>query len=344
MIVKDGLEFHAAELRKMPGIEGWLPARVPEKIANRINTRGKFIATDTAATEIRFVTEAPVLRLSLSALKPEFGPDQLEIRIFYGDFQFQSCWLEPGRVTTVQFNPPGILRNGIREEFLRRGPGIGFAPNVCRVLSQRGGLIYCGIETFGYALRPPERSEKPEKTCLFYGSSITNSTLDGYPSVACGRLGTDLINLGLSGSCHIEPVLADWMASLENWDLAVFELGINMLAESFSPEEFRFRTDHLLDAFTSRHPEKDLVLITVLPSYFRNAFRREPLEKDLDGAFCGILRELYIKYRQRGKLHLLEGDALLDDPRLLGADFLHPKNPGHAVMGLKLAEKLKTLL
>ena len=345
MIIKDGLEFHAAELREMKGISGWLPARIPARISERLNARGRYVAMDSVTTEIRFVTDARFIRLTLSAVKPEFGLDLLEVRIFFGNFQYQVHWLKPGVVTTVMFTPPPVLAE-IKDEYLRKGPGIGFAPNVCRVIPQRGGLIYCGIETFGCAVRPPEPAEKPARTCLFYGSSITNSTLDGFPSIVGQRLGMDIINLGMSGSCHVEPELSDWMAGLDGWDLAVFELGINALG-AMDGAEFRARADHLLDVFTARHPEKPLVLITILPNCFRTAFLKAPkdeVREERDGVFCSVLRELYEKYRSKGRLYLLEGSELLDDLGGLGADFVHPKNFGHAVIGLNLAKKLKALI
>ena len=342
MIIKDNLEFHAAELRKMPGFDGWLPARIPDAVAGKLNSRAQFIAADTVTAEIRFVTDAQNIRLTLSAIKPEFGLELLEVRIFFGNFLYQTHWLKPGVTSTVMFSPPPVLPR-IKDEYLRKGPGIGFAPNVCRVVSQRGSLIYCAIETFGHAVRPPEASEKPAKTCLFYGSSITNSTLDGFPSVVGQRLGIDIINLGLSGACHVEPELSDWMASLDGWDLAVFELGINALGSLVS-EEFRSRVDHLLEEFTARHPEKPLVLLTIFPSRYRPAFLKDPGDENRDTVFCDILRELYGKYRDRGRLHLVEGSEILDDCCALGADWVHPKNYGHALMGLNLAEKLKALL
>ncbi len=342
MIIKDNLEFHAAELRKMPGFDGWLPARIPDAVAASLNSRAQFIAADTVTAEIRFVTDAKNIRLTLSAIKPEFGLDQLEVRIFFGNFLYQTHWLKPGEISTVMFSPPPVLPR-IKDEYLRKGPGIGFAPNVCRVVSQRGSLIYCGIETFGHDVRPPEASEKPAKTCLFYGSSITNSTLDGFPSVVGQRLGVDIINLGLSGACHVEPELADWMAALDGWDLAVFELGINVLTV-LTCDEFRSRVDHLLEVFTARHPEKPLVLLTIFPSWYRPAFQKDPGDENRDTVFCDILRELYGKYRTKGNLHLVEGSDILNDCCALGADWVHPKNYGHALMGLNLAEKLKALL
>ena len=342
MIIKDNLEFHAAELRKTPGIDGWLLARIPAETANQLNERGRFVSVNSVTSEIRFVTDAANIRLTLSSLKPEFGLDQQEIRIFYGDFNYQSYWLKPGEITTLMFSPPANLKN-IRSEYLRRGPGIGFSPDVCRVVSNSGGLIYCGIETFGHEIRPPKEEEKPAKTCLFYGSSITNSTLDGYPSFTCHRLGLDCVNIGLSGACQVEKPLTDWMAARDDWDIAVFELGINALF-SLTPEEFRDRVDYLLNAFTKRHPEKPMVLITIYPSYQRSARNITPIEDDRDTVFCNILRELYAKYRDCANLHLVEGEDIVDDTNLLGGDYLHPKPFGHAIMGMNLVERLKPLL
>ena len=105
MIVKDNLEFHAAELRDMPGICGQLPVRIPAKIGDRLSPRGTFIAMDTVTTEIRFVTDAPNVDISLSAIKPEFGLDLLEVRIFFGNFEYQSVYLKPGVVTTCRITP-----------------------------------------------------------------------------------------------------------------------------------------------------------------------------------------------------------------------------------------------
>ena len=128
MIIRDGIEFHAAELRKMPGFDGWLPARTPDALAGKLNRRGQFIAADTVAAELRFVTDAQNIRLTLSAIKPEFGLDLLEIRIFFGNFLCQTHWLKPGEISTVMISPPAVFSK-LKDECLRKGPGIGFAPN-----------------------------------------------------------------------------------------------------------------------------------------------------------------------------------------------------------------------
>lgn len=338
MIIKDNLEFHAAELKQVPGINGVLLSRVPEAIGSTLNERARFVVMDSVATEIRFVTDAPNVRLSLSALKPEVGHDFLEIRVYFGNFESQMLLLKPGTVTAVMLNPPAAL-NGIKEEYLRKDARTGFAPNVWRIVPSRGGLIYCGIETFGHGVRPPKPEEKPAKTCLCYGSSITNSTFDGYPTVMGKCLGVDIINLGLSGACACEPNLADWMASRTDWDLATLELGINMLG--YTPEEFEKRVDYLLNAFVSRNPAKPLFLITIYPSNARFKFRRNTEGEDRDKAFCNILRKLYSKYAERGTLYLIEGEDILTDLTGLSADFLHPRTYGHALMGFRLAEKIR---
>ena len=343
MIIRDNLEFHAGELREAPGFRGALLARIPAEIANRLYQRGKFIAAESVSTEIRFVTDARVVEITLAAVKPEFGPELLEVRVFFGNFEIPaSFWLKPGTVTTLRLTPQNLAIRKIKPEFLRKGPGIGFAPEVIRITPQRGGLIYCGINTFGAAVRPPRPEEKPAKTCLFYGSSITNSNLEGFPIVAGKALGIDVINLGLSGSCLVEPELADWMADREDWDLAVIELGIN--AMGLPTEEFRRRADHLLDVFTARHPQKPIALLTIFPSVARSLYSIEPKEEDKDAAFCEVLRELYARYAKKGNLHLIEGKDILTDLNGLGADFLHPKTYGHAVMGLNLARLLAPLV
>ena len=141
MIIKDGLEFHAAELREMKGVSGWLPARIPARISERLNARGRYVAMDSVTTEIRFVTDARFIRLTLSAVKPEFGLDLLEVKVFYGNFEIPGVFLKPGVVTTFRLNPEGVAIRKIKSEYLRKGPGIGFAPNVIRLVPQRGGLI-----------------------------------------------------------------------------------------------------------------------------------------------------------------------------------------------------------
>jgi len=45
------------------------------------------------------------------------------------------------------------------------------------------------------------------------------------------------INLGLSGSCHIEKEMADYISQLDGWDIATFELGVSMRA-AFEVDEF----------------------------------------------------------------------------------------------------------
>jgi len=341
MIIKDNLEFHAGELQDMPGIQGKLLARIPAEIGNKLSQRGKFVAMDSVTTEIRFVTDAPVLDITLCAIKPEFGLDLLEVRIFYGNFECMSVWLKPGIVTPIRLTPQDAAIRKIKDEYLRKGPGIGFSPNVIRLVSPRGGMIYCGINTFGSAVRPPTPDEKPSKTCLFYGSSITNSRLDGFPSVVGKVLGVDIINLGLCGACQIEHELADWMAARDDWDVAVLELGINSLW--MKPEEFSGRVDYLLNAFVTRHPEKPLALLTIFPSSSRFEFLKEPNGEDNESRFCEILRELHAKYAEKNNVSLIEGKDILTDLNGLGGDFLHPKIYGHAVMGLNLAKKLAPL-
>ena len=85
-------------------------------------------------------------------------------------------------------------------------------------------------------------------------------------------------------------------------------------------------------------------MLTLFPSKARFEFVLKPEGEDKDAAFCEILRDLHAEYSGKGNVHLIEGKDILSDLNGLGADFLHPKIYGHALMGLNLAKKLAPLL
>ena len=75
-------------------------------------------------------------------------------------------------------------------------------------------------------------------------------------------LEAQVFNLGMGGSCFLEPQIADFIAGRDDWDFASFELGINMVM-SGPNAVFAGKVNYLLDRVTSRHPGKLLFLITI---------------------------------------------------------------------------------
>jgi hypothetical protein len=98
------------------------------------------------------------------------------------------------------------------------GPG-----HTIRIQFDGADILLQDIDPLDWKLRPPRPKEKPALKWLAYGSSITNADEFGYPLVAAQLLPADVMNKGLSGSCHIESEIADWSASLE-FDFATLEL------------------------------------------------------------------------------------------------------------------------
>ena len=341
-MIWENLEFHnVAELADAPGGLGKRLFRYPAPLRHAISSCGKTVSGESTGCEIRFVTDAPDLRVHLSAVKTEAGGD-LMFRVFRGDFEMNGLNLTaiahgpnlaaivPGAVNTLCLAPPGRFAD-VTPGTLRHGR---FAPEVWRIVFARGAsAVFCGLESFGAPVRPPLPEEKPKLRYLAYGSSITHSNLDGYPMVAARRLGMDLCNLGLSGACHAEPEMADYLAGRDDWDVLTLEIGINIL--EMDPAEYEKRVDYLLAAIRRRHPARLIAVITVFPCHA--SFQTTP--QTSFHAFNAILRRLAEKYSAA----LIEGAELLDDPACLSSDLVHPGVFGHAVMGLRLAEKLRAL-
>ena len=206
--------------------------RVPEAVRNQLNERARFVGMDSVGIEIRFVTDAPNIDVCISTKKPEFAEKGM-MRVYKGNFLYQSLELNPGAVNTFRLNSPATFP-GANDKLLKSG---GYSPDVWRLVFDRGTAVLHGIHTHGHAVRPPLREELPALNWLAYGSSITNSSLDGYPHVAVARLKVQVQNMGFSGACQIEKALVDEMLDRRSFDFITCELGVNMRG-AFSPEAF----------------------------------------------------------------------------------------------------------
>lgn len=337
-MIRENLEFfNVAELEEAKPFSGHILARLPAELRNQVSIRASFIGRNSTCAEIRFVSAATHINLYLSAVRNESWPDNPEIKVMCGNFEHSRHPIALGNMIAVHLTPPDFSRINARTLRPR-----GFAPEVWRIVCSSPSIIFGGIDTFGAAVRPPLPEEKPAFCCLCYGSSITNSNLDGWPMVMGQRLGIDVLNLGMAGACRIEPLLADYISDRQDWDGIILELGINII--STDSADFAGKVDYILNAVTVKHPGKPVILLTIFPSSRRSAFQKEDGDGAADRDFNVILRAAFQKYKNNGaNIHLIEGDEILDDSSCLSTDFTHPKNFGHAVMGLNMAEKLRKI-
>jgi hypothetical protein len=178
---------------------------------------------------------------------------------------------------------------------------------------------------------------------LAYGSSITNSSLDGYPHVAAGILRTQVQNKGMSGACLLEPEMVDWLVDGCTWDIATIEMGINMRGW-FTPEQFETRAGYAIDRFVATG--RPILVTNLFPNGLTpgNALDAENAATKSEQAFNDIVTRL-VSARSAANLHFVPGSEILDDFCGLSGDLVHPTTYGHALMGANLARQMrKTLL
>jgi lysophospholipase L1-like esterase len=330
------VSFHnVGELERLGDLPGVLLSRFPRQVREALNRRARHVALEGVGCEVRFVCDHPDVRVFVAAQKPEFG-EQLEIRVFRGDFEHSIHQVPPGQTAVLSLAEPTTF-GAPEPSQLRQG----FAPNVWRVQFGRGPGLFLGLDGLGGTIRPPTPEELPKACWLAYGSSITNSHLDGYPQVAARRLGVDVMNKGLSGACHCEPEVADWLATDCPWDFATLELGINM--RGMLPERFAELAGYLVRKVVGENPGKPIFLIPIFPNCLSPGIAKEDQVSGNEVAFNQILRDLAAEIASPD-LHLIEGDQILDQFTGLRTDLLHPAPYGHAVMGLNLAEILRPVL
>ena len=162
-----------------------------------------------------------------------------------------------------------------------------------------------------------------------------------YAAHTATRLNADLINLGMSGSCHAGPEMTDYIASRKDWDLAVLSLSVNMVG-CFSVEEFRKRVEYTVYTAASAEPRRPVACITLFPYFNGLCTNHAGEEEEKTEAFRQVLRETAAKY-PGNNLTLIEGPEILDKIDGLTADLIHPSDAGMLRMGENLARRLETL-
>jgi lysophospholipase L1-like esterase len=327
----DLIEIHNA-VPERAATGGWKLPRYPEPVRAALNTRGRWIAAQNAGVELRFVVDGPECAVTLR------NPGEAtEVHVYRGSFQMPHLPIGAGQTRRFLLARPAGWGD-IEPAALRSG---GWDPAVWRLRMDNADLELLEVDPLGSAIRPPLAAEKPALRWLAYGSSITHSFLHGYPQVAARTLHVDVLNKGMSGSCHIEPEAADWLATLD-FDFATLELGINMRG-AFEPDAFERRARHLVDKLRAARPQAPLVLITHFINREHQCTDASAVALLRQRAFDDALRRIHAGAADP-RLHLIEGTEILDDFSLLAADLIHPTHDGHARMGQNLAARLRPLI
>lgn len=343
-MIYEGIQFHNVEVLERKGsLPGLLLQRFPEAVRLGLgegdHERGRFFAQVSTGCELRFVTDAYFFRLSLSSYL-----EDTHVMVYCGDFLHSVHSIPAGKATTLHIEVPPSLRDSAA--WVKEGHR--FDCSVWRVLfhKQSCGVFY-ELDTFGHEVRPPKAEELPEKRWLAYGSSISfggdvHLASSPYLLQAARRLGMDIENKAVAGSCFCDSCMIEYLTGKKDWDLCTLELGVNML-NRFTVEEFARRSRALVTGMLSSNPGRPVAVITPFPanpifSQEENAPQKQKFE-----AFEAALRQLKAEIADPS-LHLIEGRQVLSDVSGLTVDMVHPSDDGHALMGSNLAEILKEIV
>ncbi len=338
MLYKNVELHNIEEVRSIEGHDGVRLQRVPEDVRLALNEGAQFQMLQPDSAELRFVADSPVCRITLSSEGPS------RVTVFNGLFDGRQRFImgpEPQTIELVMNECIWQLDEGYWSK-------MSFSPRVCRVIlggPEREPIFFHGIE--GQSIRPPKANEVPSLRYLAYGTSITQGfDAEGpqlsYASQVARHLGADLINLGVGGSAHCEPELADYTAGRTDWHIATLALSVNM--DGFPLDVFRERVSYMVNKIAGSRPQRPVACITLYP-YFRDfgIDEKDAVYGGRPEKYRQILRDV-VEACPHHNVHLLEGPELLTDISGLTSDLIHPADNGMIEMGWRLAERLKRLL
>ena len=318
MIYKN-VEFHnVAELMENgDGSISW--KRVPTQVQEHLDSdQGKNMVLGYTGVELRFVLKGDkaVIRMSVSEGDGVF-------HVYRGSIQ--GTWQDHSVHKRVGTEPEDFViersRNMDRLKMMTEKCGYCWDCEVVRVIFDRGFFKIYDIEG---ELEAPQKHQRPKRTLLTYGSSITHGSnaLDmshSWAAVVGHHLRMDVRNLGMAGSCAMEPEMIEYIASegeKGNWDLATLELGINVL--SWDEDKIIARVDHTISQIAGRNPEKPIVVIS--PFYccwddFEDHGHGDKWRR--------IIRQEVMKLNYPNVTYI-NGLDILGDMRYMSADEVHP--------------------
>ena len=332
MIYKN-IEIHniAKLINNSDGSVSWL--RIPQNVYNslEITEQGRSMAENSTGVEMRFVIKGDkaVIRMSGSGC----------FHVYRGGVQ--GSWFDHESDKAISNAPHDFViehtENKERLRIINEKSGYKWDSEVIRVIFDRGKIkLYDIIGD----VEPPQKEQCPEKTMLCYGSSITHGSnalnmSHSWVSLLAHNLNMDAWNLGMAGSCALEPEFAEYIASegeKGNWDIAILELGINVLG--WDEQKIIDRSTNIICQVAGRNPNKKVYVIS--PFYFCG----EDLDHNCDGDKWRRLLKQVTDDLAYPNVTYINGLDIIADMSYMSADEVHPNIYGMA----RIADRLYDIL
>lgn len=320
------------------GSFSWL--RVPQAAQDTMENGEQSIKQNICGTgvEIRFVMKSDTVTVRMTRLRPEEKTTNL-VHLYRGGFQ--GCFTDNCVSSNVTSEICDIVINKFdRQERLEKMTeltGTPWDPEVIRLCFDRGRFRI--VDIIG-DVEPPKASQKPAKTLLCYGSSITHgegalTRPSTWVSQVAQYLNVDKRNMGFGGACRMEPKVVSYISELGQkglWDFATLELGINAL--TWEEEKIYERVRMVLDEIPGKNPDKPVVVIS--PFYCYNDAREAGKAK----RWREIIEEV-VAEKAYPNVTYISGLELLDGPQYLCCDCLHPSAFGYMTIASRLIPHLE---
>lgn len=330
MIYNDVELFNVEEIEEFDG--GVILQRFTKAACHDTQYRASWMTSAAMGCEIRFITESYVFWITLGAAAKD-----VDVYVMRGDYFYDKYTIKAGAKAVLEFENHDFLSEYKKINEAR------FSHDVWRFyFHSEGAVVYYGIRSLHGNVRPPHISEKPQKTILAYGSSITHwcwamDSRNSYIQQAAQRLDMDVMNKGMAGACRMEKSICDFLINLQGWHIAFLELGVNVLHD-YSVEKFEQCAEYLVKNLCNRNKEKPVFLTGTYYNYTSMSDKREKVD-----SFESILMNMKNKYGL-SNLHYVDGKKIMDSTEYLSRDVVHPSDWGHIRMGENLARIIEKII
>ncbi|MDD4690221.1 MAG: SGNH/GDSL hydrolase family protein [Eubacteriales bacterium] len=317
MIFKNIELYNVSEVIKTE--EGYDMLRVPQCVEQHMSEKGQPRNRYSSGCEIRLVCTGDEVKIKFGTKTADF----LFVYVYYGSIP--AGWQDCRKVITKEGEITVTSPNDIEKlQAITKENNFPFDPNVVRIILPNSPCTIVGVEG---DCRPPKAEEVPSSTYLAYGSSITHGSLsllpmNSYASRIAEYFGANLINLGFAGSALLEPEMADYIASRDDWDFASLEMGVNAIG--MPCDEFEKRVRYMISTIAGKHPDKKVFCIDVFYLYAEKGLDKEKFVK----AYRRIVRKVTKELGLNNVVHL-NGERMLSIGSAgISGDFTHPNIRG----------------
>ncbi len=334
-MIYNNIEIYNIEelMQNTDGSVSWL--RIPQNVFDVLENKeqGQNMARNSTGVELRFVLKGDKAVIRMSA---DFGG---RFHVYRGGVQ--GGWYDHEGDKNIENAPKDFViersASPERVKIINDSSGYDWDSEVIRVIFDKGRIRLFDISG---DIDPPRKEQYPEKTLLCYGSSITHGSnaLDmshSWAAVVARELNMDVRNLGMAGSCAMEPEFAEYIASegeKGRWDVAILELGINVLG--WDDEKIFDCAGNMIKQAAGRNPQKPVFVVS--PFYYGAEL--------LDNCRHGERWRRLLKQITAGLAYpnvtYINGLDIIDNISYMSADEVHPNIYGMA----KIAERMTDIL